>query len=87
MSSMRSRQTGQVGSSTRDGVGGGNGFKARLAPTPGSVDTPKLGVNGSCLVSGKEFVLSSKGVWKTMDLMNMTWQFSGCINLLPVISI
>lgn len=77
VSSIRSRQTGQVGNSTSDGVGGGNGLRARLVPILESGATPRLGVNGSWLVSGKEGLSCANGVWKTMDLINITWQFSG----------
>lgn len=60
VSSMRSRQTGQVGSSTREGVGGGRGFRAsgEAAESAGKVDW--VGVNGSRDMSGKEAVVS---VW------------------------
>lgn len=64
---MRSRHTGQVGSSTRLGVGGGKGLEKLVAE----------GVKGSCESSGK-LALGSVGVWKVMDLMKMTWQVSGC---------
>ena len=43
MSSIRSRQTGHVGSSIKDGVGGGNGFRWAEA-----------GVKGSCASAGKD---------------------------------
>lgn len=46
VSSMRSRQTGQVGSSTREGVGGGKGFR--------EVVWEVEGVKGSWESSGKE---------------------------------
>ena len=62
VSSMRSRHTGQVGNSTRDGVGGGNGFNAKLAPTPGSVCVFALGVKGSRFVSGNEDEVDPDGV-------------------------
>lgn len=64
-SSMRSRQTGHVGSSTSDGVGGAIGFVLREAEDKlvaefvaaaedcGSVMVT-LGVNGSLLISGKD---------------------------------
>jgi hypothetical protein len=69
VSSIRSRQTGHVGSSTRLAVGGGKGLR--------KVDEEE-GVKGSWessgkLVSGREEV----GVWKVMDLINATWQVSG----------
>jgi hypothetical protein len=63
---MRSRHTGQVGSSTRLGVGGGKGLEKLAAE----------GVKGSCESSGK-LALGSVGVWKVMDLMRTTWQVSG----------
>ncbi len=65
MSSILSRQTGQVGSSTRLGVGGGNGLRKAEA----EVD----GVNGSWESSGKlVFGRDEFGVWNVMDLMNVT---------------
>lgn len=73
MSSMRSRQTGHVGSSTREGVGGGKGFRCVVGAGEGE------GVKGSWESSGKEvFGCEEVGVWKVMLLMNTTWQVSGC---------
>jgi hypothetical protein len=70
VSSILSRHTGHVGSSTRLGVGGGNGFKKAELETEG--------VKGSWESSGKlVFGLEEVGVWNVMDLMNMTWQVSG----------
>lgn len=66
MSSMRSRHTGQVGSSTRFGVGGGKGLEKLAAD----------GVKGSCDSSGK-LASGLPAVWKVMDLMNTTWHVSG----------
>ena len=64
VSSIRSRQTGHVGNSTRFGVGGGNGFKKGVEDE---------GMNGSCESSGKLVLgLEEVGVWKVMDLMNVT---------------
>jgi hypothetical protein len=65
---MRSRQTGQVGSSTRLGVGGGNGFMKLAA----------AGENGSWESSGKLAFGWDVGVWKVIDLMKTTWHVSGC---------
>ena len=73
MSSIRSRQTGQVGSSTSEGVGGGKGLR--------KVDDAGEGVKGSWESSGKEALvreLVCVGVWKVIDFMNTTWQASGC---------
>jgi hypothetical protein len=69
VSSIRSRQTGHVGNSTKAGVGGGKGLKVRLLST-----LTKLGVNGSRLVFvyGKEPVESADGVSKTIDLQDLT---------------
>jgi hypothetical protein len=54
-----------VGSSTRLGVGGGNGLRKAEA----EVD----GVNGSWESSGKlVFGRDEFGVWNVMDLMNVT---------------
>jgi hypothetical protein len=65
VSSIRSRHTGHVGSSTRFGVGGGNGLDVSPAARDG-VSTgelvagrgavglgPKAGVNGSLVLAGK----------------------------------
>jgi hypothetical protein len=65
VSSMRSRHTGQVGSSTKLGVGGGKGLR--------KVDAEVEGVKGSWESSGKlVFGRDEVGVWKVMDLMNVT---------------
>ena len=73
VSSMRSRHTGQVGNSTKFGVGGGKGLRW--------VDVTAGGVKGSWESSGKLveglFAAVALGVWKVMDLMNTTWQVSG----------
>ncbi len=71
VSSIRSRHTGQVGSSTKLGVGGGKGLRDDAGV--------EEGVKGSCDSSGKlVFGWEELGVWKVMDLMNVTWQVSGC---------
>ena len=72
MSSMRSRHTGQVGSSTSEGVGGGKGLR--------KVCGAGEGVKGSCESSGKEVFgwWEVLGVWKVIDLTKTTWQASGC---------
>ena len=69
MSSIRSRQTGQVGSSIRSGVGGGKGLKELHSGTA-------EGMNGSWLRSGK-LALGAVGVSKVMDLIKATLQVSG----------
>ena len=70
VSSMRSRQTGQVGSSTRECVGGGKGFGYGWG----------VGVKGSWESSGKEVHgLEGEGVWTVMDLTKRMWQVSGCL--------
>ena len=63
MSSMRSRQTGQVGSSTRECAGGGKGFCEE-----------REGVNGSWGWGEGKVVL---GVWRVMLFTKRTWQVSG----------
>lgn len=69
VSSIRSRQTGHVGSSTRFGVGGGNGFRK---------DVEDEGMKGSWESSGKLVLgLEEVGVWKVIDLMKVTWHVSG----------
>lgn len=69
MSSILSRQTGQVGSSTRFGVGGGKGLR---------LFCNGAGVKGSWDSSGKLEFGFEAGVWKVIDFMNITWQVSGC---------
>lgn len=75
-SSIRSRQTGHVGSSMREGVGGGNGLRKEAV----TVDAVAAGVKGSCVSSGNDVLLwwGEVGVWKVIDLMKATWQVSGC---------
>ncbi len=64
MSSIRSRQTGHVGSSTRFGVGGGKGLRK---------DVEDEGMKGSWESSGKlVFGLEEVGVWKVIDLIKVT---------------
>lgn len=76
-SSIRSRQTGQVGSSINEGVGGANGLIVRedaaaLAGTGLSVADVD-GVNGSLAISGKEEVCAPCfGVRISTDLMKTT---------------
>lgn len=72
MSSIRSRQTGQVGSSTRDGV------DVDVEVDPG---TGGAGVKGSWESSGKLVFEGELGVWNVIDLMNLTSQISGCRKL------
>ena len=65
VSSIRSRQTGHVGSSTRFGVGGGKGLR--------KVDVEDEGIKGSWESSGKlVFGREEVGVWKVIDLMKVT---------------
>lgn len=92
VSSMRSRHTGHVGSSTREEVGGGSGFVLSDASEPESTaeDAPAgrgaegvgraEGVKGSLFILGKlEGSLSASEVWNSIDLTKTTWQFSGCV--------
>lgn len=87
-SSIRSKQTGQVGSSTNAGVGGAIGFELRGADGSEGCSTVLVpfdvsirggeGVNGSLVMSGKEgSSLSAWGIRSSIDLMKTTWQFSG----------
>lgn len=69
VSSIRSRHTGQVGSSIRSGVGGGKGFGELY---PGTVD----GMKGSWWSPGK-LALGAVGVSKVIDLIKATLQVSG----------
>jgi hypothetical protein len=58
VSSILSRHTGHVGSSTSDGVGGGNGLRTRLEEALSARSEGRFGVNGSWLMSGKEAEVS-----------------------------
>jgi hypothetical protein len=94
VSSIRSRQTGQVGNSTSDGVGGACGFAVRDEASDGAStgeETPAAGGRGAtgCFVgtgAKGSFVRSGYEVgsrfespfWKFMDLTKTTWQYSGC---------
>lgn len=93
VSSMRSRQTGHVGSSISEGVGGANGLVVRvdatvedcgvdvmLPETDGITSLLEVaGVNGSFVMSGNDEVSETwLGVRNSTDLMNTTWQFSAC---------
>jgi hypothetical protein len=60
VSSMRSRQTGQVGNSIRFGVGGGKGRSEVLMTGFGSDSSP----------------FETDGVSIVMDLIMVTWQIS-----------
>ena len=58
VSSMRSRHTGQVGSSTRAGVGGASGLADSVVDGTAEEDVAVVvasdgGVNGSFVMSGK----------------------------------
>jgi len=72
VSSIRSRQTGQVGSSIKCGSGGGKGVRTSVVVAD---------VNGSCDIWGNDVL----GVLKVMDLMKITWQVSGCENVLVLL--
>ena len=71
VSSIRSRQTGHVGSSIRLGVGGGKGFSEFEDVVVAE------GVKGSWLRSGK-LPFGGVGVSKVMERMKATWHVSGC---------
>ena len=83
LSSIRSRQTGQVGSSTREGVGGGAGFDDREVVfdgrgfEDGGGEAASEGVKGSWRMSGKESVLDCGPPENVMLRMKTTWRFSG----------
>ena len=74
VSSMRSRQTGQVGSSTRDGVGGATGLVEREA----EVRELDWLADGGLVVDPlfAESALASTASIST-DFTNTTWQVSG----------
>ena len=87
-SSMRSRHTGQVGSSIRAGVGGALGFVPRDFEGSGGACIVVLGelkfsgflegVKGSFVMSGKEESWPAISLIRnSMDLTKTTWQFSG----------
>lgn len=93
VSSMRSRQTGHVGSSISEGVGGARGLAVRVDATvedcevdvtlPGTDVTISLldlaGVKGSLVISGNDELSETwLGVRNSTDLMKTTWQFSAC---------
>lgn len=94
-SSIRSRQTGQVGNSIRAGVGGAIGFMLRDVVDNDEVGAAVLaelfsarggeGVNGSLFMSGKDGSCpSSRRVLNSIDLTKTTWQFSGfkdCVSI------
>lgn len=86
-SSIRSKQTGQVGSSIRAGVGGATGLELRDTDEREDCSTVPVvldvsirggeGVNGSLVISGKVGSgLVAGGVRSSTDLINTTWQFS-----------
>ncbi len=57
-------------------------MRAKLAVEGPTGIEGKFGVKGSWLISGNEVISygldEEFGVCKVMDLINMTWQFSGC---------
>jgi hypothetical protein len=76
VSSIRSRQTGQVGSSTSAGVGGARGFVVRDVGIADSVDAGLTaldegcedGMKGSLVMFGKlDGCSDSFAVWNVMD--------------------
>ena len=82
-SSMRSKHTGQVGSSMSAGVGGAIGFVKRLFEEGrpllfGDVFFAPSGEKGSLAMSGKVLTSSEfPRALNSMDLTKTTWQFSG----------
>ena len=75
-SSMRSRQTGQVGSSIREGVGGARGLVVREEAVGGwGVEGMGFveGVKGSLVISGNDVEAEEvEGVRKAIDLTKTT---------------
>ena len=70
---MRSRQTGQVGSSTREGVGGARGLLLREVVLVAVGLGIAEGVKGSLVMSGKDISWEVvDGVRKEMDLTKTT---------------
>jgi len=83
---MRSKQTGQVGNSINDGVGGAKGL---VDEGMGALKRDRgAGVNGSMLFCGKLLAsdTSESGLRNSTDLIKTTWQFSGsmALNSLPL---
>ena len=90
---MRSRQTGQVGSSTRDGVGGGSGFVAtttavELAESDvgiegrgGEAENGSLGVFGYVVSVFESLGMDSGELVISTDFRKTTWHVSGSILL------
>jgi hypothetical protein len=83
---MRSRHTGQVGSSTRAGVLGANGLTLNVVAIGDSAvdEFPVFwsdGTKGSLFMLGKlEFCSLLSELWNVIDLMKTTWQYSGFKN-------
>lgn len=74
-SSIRSRQTGQVGSSIREGVGGARGLLVRDEVVGWGREGFRFveGVKGSLVMAGKEaLVVKVEGERKAMDLTKTT---------------
>ncbi len=83
---MRSRQTGQVGSSSRFGGGGASGLLDKLLDVRFEAATFAAlgGVNGSFVFCGKLLAsveMSESGDKNSTLLMKTTWQFSGSAEL------
>ena len=84
---MRSKQTGQVGSSIREGVGGAIGLVERevegckVLVVDGMGEFLLIdGVKGSFVMSGNDASWPGRScVLNSIDLTKTTWQFSGCI--------
>ena len=86
VSSILSKQTGQVGNSTREGVGGAKGFVVRedakeddstgdgTAPGKGAIGwLVAAGVKGSWVMFGKlDGSLFGPAIWKLNDLTKTT---------------
>ena len=80
---MRSRQTGHVGSSIREGVGGASGFvdsdTADKVPADGVVGPREDfvvavdGVKGLSFISGKLLSAVVLDAWISIDFTNTTW--------------
>ena len=84
---MRSRQTGQVGNSISDGVGGANGFAESGEVTgivgvwvdgrTGLVVVAAEGVKGSLFILGNLPSVPEVPTWISTVFTNTTWQVSG----------
>jgi hypothetical protein len=88
VSSIRSRQTGQVGNSIREGVGGARGLAERGAgesPGDGLTPAPRVlvgfatreDVEKASLETSDNLEVVEFATWISTDFTKTTWQVSG----------